>query len=89
MLYEVITVLASADYTLIPGMMMPGYADWYVMVSKNEIVIAYTNSSQYKDEINGENWYKIFQRDGVKYGFSSPNDDPCGYRTQMTRNNFV
>lgn len=77
-------VLASADYTLIPGMMMPGYADWYVMVSKNEIVIAYTNSSQYKDEINGENWYEIFQRDGVKYGFSSPNDDPCGYRTQMT-----
>ncbi|MBA2861652.1 tungstate ABC transporter substrate-binding protein WtpA [Methanococcus maripaludis] len=76
-------ILASADYTLIPDMMMPDYADWYVMVSKNEIVIAYTENSQYYDEITSDNWYEIFQRDGVKYGFSSPNDDPCGYRTQM------
>ncbi|MBA2849943.1 molybdate/tungstate transport system substrate-binding protein [Methanococcus maripaludis] len=76
-------ILASADYTLIPDMMMPDYADWYIMVAKNEIVIAYTENSQYYDEINSDNWYEIFQRDGVKYGFSSPNDDPCGYRTQM------
>ncbi|ABR54857.1 molybdate ABC transporter, substrate binding subunit [Methanococcus vannielii SB] len=76
-------VLASADYKVIPEMMMPEYADWYVMVSKNEIVIAYTEMSKYNNEINGENWYEIFKRDGVKYGFSSPNDDPCGYRTQM------
>lgn len=76
-------ILASADYTLIPSMMMPDYADWYIMVAKNEIVIAYTENSQYYDEINSDNWYEIFQRDGVKYGFSSPNDDPCGYRTQM------
>ncbi|MBA2847553.1 molybdate/tungstate transport system substrate-binding protein [Methanococcus maripaludis] len=76
-------ILASADYTLIPDMMMPDYADWYIMVAKNEIVIAYTENSQYYDEITSDNWYEIFQRDGVKYGFSSPNDDPCGYRTQM------
>ncbi|WP_081422771.1 tungstate ABC transporter substrate-binding protein WtpA [Methanococcus maripaludis] len=76
-------ILASADYTLIPSMMMPDYADWYVMVAKNEIVIAYTENSQYYDEITSDNWYEIFQRDGVKYGFSSPNDDPCGYRSQM------
>jgi len=76
-------ILASADYTLIPDMMMPEYADWYVMVSKNEIVIAYTENSQYYEEINSDNWYEILQRDGVKYGFASANDDPCGYRTQM------
>ena len=76
-------ILASADYSLIPSMMMPKYADWYVMFAKNEIVIAYTNKSKYKDEINSNNWYEIFQKPNVKFGFSNPNDDPCGYRSQM------
>lgn len=77
-------ILASADYSLIPKMMMNnGYADWYLMIARNEIVIAYTDKSKYHDEINSENWYEIFTRPDVKYGFSSPNDDPCGYRSQM------
>ena len=76
-------ILASADYSLIPQMMMPKYADWYVMFARNEIVLAYTDKSKYKDEINSTNWYKILQRPDVKIGFSNPNDDPCGYRTQM------
>jgi len=76
-------ILASADYSLIPQMMMPKYADWYVMFARNEIVLAYTDNSKYKDEINSENWYKILERPDVKFGFSNPNDDPCGYRSQM------
>ncbi|MEO2117430.1 MAG: tungstate ABC transporter substrate-binding protein WtpA [Methanocaldococcus sp.] len=76
-------ILASADYSLIPQMMMPNYSDWYVMFARNEIVLAYTDKSKYKNEITSENWYKILQRDDVKIGFSNPNDDPCGYRTQM------
>ena len=76
-------VLGSADYSLIPQMMMPKYADWYVMFARNEIVLAYTDNSKYKDEINPDNWYKILQRPDVKIGFSNPNDDPCGYRSQM------
>ncbi|MBP2172381.1 tungstate ABC transporter substrate-binding protein WtpA [Methanococcus voltae] len=76
-------VLGSADYSLIPKMMYPDYADWYLMIAKNEIVIAYTNKSKFTNEITSDNWYEIFQKDGVKYGFSSANDDPCGYRTQM------
>ncbi|WP_456471979.1 tungstate ABC transporter substrate-binding protein WtpA [Methanocaldococcus sp.] len=74
-------VLAVADYSLIPKMMMPKYADWYVMFAKNEIVLAYTDKSKYKDEINKDNWFKILAKDDVKFGFSNPNDDPCGYRT--------
>ncbi|ACX73371.1 extracellular solute-binding protein family 1 [Methanocaldococcus vulcanius M7] len=76
-------VLALADYSLIPEMMMPKYADWYVMFARNEIVLAYTNNSKYSKEINSENWYKILEKPDVKIGFSNPNDDPCGYRTQM------
>ena len=76
-------VLASADYSLIPSMMIPKYADWYLMIARNEVVIAYTDKSKYSDEINSDNWYKILNRPDVKFGFSSPNDDPCGYRSQM------
>jgi len=65
-------VLGSADYSLIPQMMMPKYADWYVMFARNEIVLAYTDHSKYKDEINSDNWYKILQRPDVKIWILKP-----------------
>ncbi len=76
-------VLASADYALIPSMMMPEYADWYVDFAKNQFVIAYTNESKYSNEVNANNWYEILRRPDVRYGFSNPNDDPAGYRSQI------
>ncbi len=76
-------VLASADYALIPSMMIPEYADWYVDFARNQMVIAYTNESKYSDEINANNWCEILRRPDVRYGFSNPNDDPAGYRSQM------
>jgi molybdate/tungstate transport system substrate-binding protein len=76
-------ILASADYNLIPSMMMPEFADWYITFAKNQIVIAYTNESAYSNEINKDNWYEILRRPDVTFGFSNPNDDPCGYRSQM------
>jgi molybdate/tungstate transport system substrate-binding protein len=76
-------VLASADYKLIPDMMMPEYADWYVLFAKNKMVLTYSENSMYADEINADNWYQILRRDDVKFGFSNPNLDPCGYRTPM------
>lgn len=76
-------IVASADYSLIPDMMYPEWADWTVQFARNRIVIAFTNQSLYREEITGDNWYEILMRDGVKFGFSNPNDDPCGYRSQM------
>ena len=76
-------VIASADYTLIPKMMYPKYANWTIMFAKNQIVLAYTDKSKYASEINSANWYQILRRPDVKFGFSNPNDDPCGYRSQM------
>lgn len=76
-------VLASADYALIPSMMMPKYADWYAAFARNQMILAYTNESKYGNEINTKNWYEILRRSNVRFGFSNPNDDPAGYRSQM------
>ncbi|MCG7852051.1 MAG: tungstate ABC transporter substrate-binding protein WtpA, partial [Methanosarcinaceae archaeon] len=77
-------ILASADYNLIPKMMMPDFADWYVAFAKNQIVLAYTDDSKYSDEVNQDNWYDILLKKDVRFGRSEPNSDPCGYRTILT-----
>ena len=82
-LHKEADVVASADYSLIPSMMYPKYADWHAQFAKNQIVIAYSGKSKYAGEINASNWYNILRRDDVRFGFSNPNDDPCGYRSQM------
>lgn len=76
-------VLASADYTLIPDLMIPDAADWYVTFAKNQMVLCYTNESKYADEITAENWYEILGKSDVAWAFSDPNVDPCGYRAPM------
>lgn len=77
-------VVASADYALIPEMMYPTYADWYVKFATSDLVLAYNQEkSKYADEITPDNWYNILRRDGVVFGFSNPNLDPCGYRAVM------
>jgi molybdate/tungstate transport system substrate-binding protein len=79
-------VLASADYTLIPSMMMTpesNYTEWYIIFAVNKMTLAYTNNSRYADEINSTNWFQILRRNDVKWGFSDPNMDPCGYRSPM------
>ena len=82
-LYKECGVIGSADYTIIPQLMFPEYADWYIIFATNQMCIAYTDKSQFSDEVNGDNWHEILQRDEVKYGRSDPNQDPCGYRTLM------
>ncbi len=77
-------IIAVADYLLLRDMMYPKYIDFYIAFATNEIVLAYTNKSKYADEINSSNWYEILARDDVKFGFSDPNRDPCGYRALMT-----
>ena len=77
-------VLAVADYSLIPDMMYPEYADWYIRFARNDMVLAYNpEKSKYAEEINAENWYDILRRKDVTFGFSNPNIDPCGYRAVM------
>lgn len=77
-------VVASADYALIPQYMVPGDADWYLTFAKNQMTLAYTNKSAHASEITADNWYTILARDDVRWAFSDPNADPCGYRTPIT-----
>ncbi len=76
-------VVAVADYKAITGYLMPEYTSWYIKFARNELVIAYTNQSKYAGEISEDNWWKILSKEDVRVGFSSPNDDPCGYRAVM------
>ncbi len=80
---KIADLLISADYALIPEMMFPKFADWYIIFAYNRMVICYTERSKFKDVINKDNWFEILARDGVRYGHSDPNQDPCGYRTLM------
>lgn len=79
-------IVASADYTLIQTMMIdnnPNYADYYIQFAKNQMILAYTDISAYNEEINQTNWFEILMKKDVRFGFSNPNDDPCGYRSMM------
>ena len=82
-IHKEVDVLAVADDSLIPDMMYPDYSDCTVRFATNQMVIAYNNKSKYGDEINESNWYEILARPDVKFGFSNPMLDSCGYRTLM------
>ncbi len=73
-------VLAVADYRLIPKYMIPNYTKWAIAFATNRIVLCYTSKSRYAGLINESNWISILEKPGVRFGFSNPNDDPCGYR---------
>jgi len=75
-------VLGVSDYRLIPRFMIPKYAKWCIGFATNQIVLAFTNHSKYAKYLlsHPQDWYKILMRSDVRYGFSNPNMDPCGYR---------
>ncbi|HMG36640.1 MAG TPA: tungstate ABC transporter substrate-binding protein WtpA [Blastocatellia bacterium] len=76
-------VLAVADYEVVPSMVMPQHADWYLIFARNQLTLIYTPKSKFSDQINSDNWYEILQRPGVQYGYSNPDLDPAGYRTLL------
>lgn len=85
-LHQTCDVLAVADYSLVNSMMLdsnPKYANYSLQFAKNSMVLAYTDYSKYRNEINSSNWYQILRRSDVSFGFSNPNDDPCGYRANF------
>jgi len=77
-------IMASADYTVIDRLLIPGYADWNIKFATNEMSIVYTDESKYSDKINKDNWFEILLKDDVAFGRSDPNADPCGYRAVLT-----
>jgi molybdate/tungstate transport system substrate-binding protein len=76
-------IMASADYTVIDKLLIPQYADWNIRFATNQLVLCYTDKSKYADKTTKKNWYEILQKEGVIWGHSDPNLDPCGYRSLM------
>lgn len=78
-----VDIIASADYTVIDKLLIPEHAKWNAMFAANSMVIMYTDKSKNAAEINADNWYEILLKDGINYGYSDPNADPCGYRSRL------
>lgn len=76
-------VLAVADYSVIPKLLVPRFAGWYALFARTSMVLAYTDQSLGAREITGKNWWQLLQRPNVRWGHSDPVLDPAGYRSQM------
>jgi len=76
-------IMASADFKVIDKTLIPAKAAWNIRFATNQLVLCYTDKSRFADQISNENWYEILGRNGVIWGHSDPNLDPCGYRSLM------
>lgn len=77
-------IMASADYRVIDKLLIPDHTEWLIRFAANEMVLVYHDRSRYSGEISAEVWPDYLMRDGVYYGRSNPDSDPCGYRTVLT-----
>jgi molybdate/tungstate transport system substrate-binding protein len=69
-------IVVLADYRLIPMYLYPNYTSWYVVFASNKMVVAWSSGGpKTLDDV-----IKDMESGEVKYGFSDPNRDPCGYR---------
>jgi molybdate/tungstate transport system substrate-binding protein len=76
-------VIGVADYGVIPKLLIPQHATWFATFARNSMVLIYTGQSIGAGEINGNNWWQVLLRPGVRSGRSDPTLDPNGYRTLM------
>jgi molybdate/tungstate transport system substrate-binding protein len=85
-LHQPADVLGVADYSLIPKLMVPGHATWYLGFVSNQVTFAYTSHSKGASGLTPANWYKVLAEPGVRIGRSNPAADPSGYQVlQMLR----
>ena len=76
-------VYLSVDYADIPKLMIPDFADWFVIFAATGFVLRYTDQSKYAGEVSSNNWLEIIQREDVPFWRSDPENDPAGYRSLM------
>jgi molybdate/tungstate transport system substrate-binding protein len=75
--------MASADFAVIDKTLIPDKANWNIRFATNQLVLCFTDQSQFANEVSEKNWFEILKRKGVVWGHSDPNLDPCGYRSLM------
>jgi molybdate/tungstate transport system substrate-binding protein len=72
-------IVYTDDYSIIPPVMFPKYADFWIRYAHDEMTLAYADNSKHAEEVNADNWYKILQMPDVKWGIADPNAGPDGY----------
>ena len=76
-------VVGVADYQVIPSLLIPRQATWYVTFVRNSMVLVYSDRSIGAREVGPANWWQVLLRPGVRTGRSDPSLDPNGYRAIM------
>ena len=76
-------VIGVADYGVIPKLLIPKFAGWYVTFARNAMVVVYSDQSIGASEITPQNWWQVLLRPEVRTGRADPALDPNGYRTLM------
>ena len=72
-------IVYTDDYSIIPPVMFPKFANFWIRYAHDEMTIAYADNSKYSGEINRGNWYEILSKKDVKWGIADPNAGPDGY----------
>jgi len=75
---KIADIVYTDDYSIIPPVMFPKFADFWIRYAHDEMTIAYGANSKYAKEIDAANWYKILQRPDVKWGIADPNAGRTG-----------
>lgn len=76
-------LLITADNTLFDILLLGKKIYWYIDIYASSLVIAYNESSKYKNIINVNNWAEILLKKDVKTGVTNPATEPAGYRTMF------
>ena len=76
-------LIALADAAVFPGYLMPAHVDRYTEFARNRMVVAFTDSSRFADQMVPGTWWQVLRREGVEVGRADPQLDPNGYRTLM------
>ena len=76
-------LIGVADYGVIPKLLIPKFAGWYVTFARNAMVVVYSDQSIGASEITPQNWWQVLLRPEVRTGRADPALDPNGYRTLM------
>lgn len=72
-------LLVLADYSLIEKLLFPWFTDWYVLFAANRMVLTAPKGKKIPDR----HWSELLCNPLVRFGYTDPEKDPCGYRTLM------
>ncbi|WP_456434085.1 tungstate ABC transporter substrate-binding protein WtpA [Thermosulfuriphilus sp.] len=74
-------IVISADYRLIPQFLFPHFSEEAYIFAQNSMVLCYRQEVTPPDP---QNWAQPLLEPRVRWAFSDPNLDPCGYRSLMS-----